>query len=45
MYFIENYPKMSHLLKKLAFTKVYILESTNQVTVNRHQFSSVKIQS
>ena len=30
--FVDNYPKMSHLLKKLAFTEVYILASNNQVT-------------
>ena len=33
MDFVELYPKMSHLLKKLAFTDVYILVSNNQVTL------------
>ena len=33
MDFVELYPKMSHLLKKLAFTEVYILVSNNQVTL------------
>ena len=30
---VENYPKMFHLLKKLAFAKVYSLGSNNQVTL------------
>ena len=30
---VENYPKMSHLLKKLAFAEVYILVSHNQVNL------------
>ena len=30
---VENYPKMFHLLKKLAFAEVYILVSTYQVTL------------
>ena len=33
MDFSDNFPKMSNLLKKLAFTKVYILVSNNQGTL------------
>ena len=29
----ENCPKKSHLLKKLAFTEVYNLDSNNQITL------------
>ena len=32
MDFVDKYPKMSHLLKNLAFTEVYFLVSNNQVT-------------
>ena len=30
---VDKYPKKSHLLKKLAFTKVFNLDSNNQVTL------------
>ena len=33
MDFVENNPKMSHLLKKLAFTEVYIVVNNYQVTL------------
>ena len=35
---VENYPKMSHLLKKLAFAEVYILVSNNQVTLHSYKY-------
>ena len=33
LYSVKSYPKMSHLLKKLAFTDVYILDGQYQVTL------------
>ena len=33
MDFVNNNPKKSHLLKKLAFTEVYNLDSSYQVTL------------
>ena len=41
MDFVDNNPKMSHLLKKLAFTKVFILVSDNQVTLLLIRFFEV----
>ena len=39
MDFVDNYPKMSHLLKKLAFTKVYMkLMSSSKVEVENDRF-------
>ena len=40
---VENYPKMSHLLKKLAFAEVYNLVSTYQVTLLRNFFKKVDL--
>ena len=31
--YVDNYPKMYHLLKKLAFTEVHMLLSNSQVTL------------
>ena len=39
MDFVESYPKMSNLLKKLAFTEVYISDSEYQVTLICSYFS------
>ena len=33
MDFVDNNPKMSHLLKKLAFTEVYIGVTNYQITL------------
>ena len=39
---VENYPKMSHLLKKLAFAEVYIWVSHNQVTLHSYKYFANK---
>ena len=41
MYFADNYPKKYHLIKKLAFTKVYNLRSSYQVTLLYSEKTSI----
>ena len=41
MDYVENCPKKSHLLKKLAFTEVCNLVSKNQVTLITFTISSI----